>query len=135
MFTNRILCYKRISSGQRSICLSSFVHKKHVNPEEQVIVNKTNQRSTNKKTLSERKMKQKPTVWGVIDVYRFITVEKLASLMKKSVGKHSKGIKILKIERSRSFKLQVIIFKYFRGIAGGAVIFSTDQRYTTIGSN
>lgn len=57
------------------------------NPEDEVLVHKTNQRSTNKKTFLERKIKPKRTVWGVIDVYRFITIEKLASLMKKSIGK------------------------------------------------
>lgn len=77
----------------RSIYVSSLLHKekKHKNPEEEVIVNKTNQRSTNKnkKHILERKIKPKRTVWGVIDIYRFITVEKLASLMEKSVGKCS----------------------------------------------
>lgn len=76
------------SIQKRSIYTTTNVFKKkEKNPEEQPIVHKTNQRSTNKKTIFERKMKTKPTVWGIIDVYRFITVEKLASLMKKSIGK------------------------------------------------
>lgn len=68
--------------------MTSIVHKKErPEPEQEVIVHKTNQRSTNKKkTIFEKKIKQKPTVWGCIDVYRFITVETLASLMKKSIG-------------------------------------------------
>lgn len=78
--------------GYRSIHVSaSYRHKKKTtNPEEEVLVNKTNQRSTNKKTYLEKKIKQKRTVWGVIDVYRFITVEKLASLMKKTIGNKKK---------------------------------------------
>lgn len=95
IFSNRILNLNRITAhGQRSICVSSFLHekKKHVNPEEQVIVHKTNQRSTNKKTLNERKIKQKRTVWGIIDVYRFITVEKLASLMDKNIGEYESKV-------------------------------------------
>lgn len=74
--------------GYRSIYVSTSCRhkKKPTNPEEDVLVNKTNQRSTNKKTYMEKKIKQKRTVWGVIDVYRFITVEKLASLMRKTIG-------------------------------------------------
>lgn len=78
-----------ISIGRRSICINTNLQKKQrTEPEAQVLVNKTNQRSTNKKTLFERKIKQKATVWGVIDVYRFITIEKLASLMNKSDGNY-----------------------------------------------
>lgn len=78
-----------ISIGRRSICINTILQKKQrTEPEAQVLVNKTNQRSTNKKTLFERKIKQKATVWGVIDVYRFITIEKLASLMNKSDGNY-----------------------------------------------
>lgn len=62
--------------------------KKATNPEEEVLQHKTNQRSTNKKTFLEKKIKQKRAVCGVIDVYRFITVEKMASLMKKTIGKN-----------------------------------------------
>lgn len=61
--------------------------KKTANPLEDVLVHKTNQRSTNKKTYLEKKIKQKRTVCGVIDVYRFITIEKMASLMNKTIGK------------------------------------------------
>lgn len=77
-----------ISTQKRSIYTTANVFKKKAtNPEDQVLTHKTNQRSTNKKTQFERKIKAKPTVWGIIDVYRFITVEKLAGLMNKSVGK------------------------------------------------
>lgn len=74
--------------GYRSISVSASCRhkKKTTNPDEEVLVNKTNQRSTNKKTYLAKKIKQKRTVWGVIDVYRFITVGKLASLMKKTIG-------------------------------------------------
>lgn len=74
--------------GYRSIYVSALYRykKKTTNPEDEVLVNKTNQRSTNKKSFLEKKIKQKRTVWGAIDVYRFISVEKLASLMKKSIG-------------------------------------------------
>lgn len=76
------------SIQKRSIYTTTNVFKKkEKNTEELPLVHKTNQRSTNKKTIFERKIKTKPTVWGIIDVYRFITVEKLASLMNKSIGK------------------------------------------------
>lgn len=74
--------------GYRSIFVSaSYRHKKKpTNPDEEVLVNKTNQRSTNKKSYLAKKIKQKRTVLGHIDVYRFITIEKMASLMNKTIG-------------------------------------------------
>lgn len=85
---NRILSYTPILAGHRTICVTSTVQKKKViEPESQVLVHKTSQRTTNKKTLNERKMRPKATVWGVIDVYRGITVVILANLLKKSTGK------------------------------------------------
>lgn len=89
MFANRIWDSIPISVVRRSICLNPIVQKKkELNPEEQLIVHKTNQRSTNKKTFLEKRIKKKPTVWGIVDVYRFITVEKLASVLNKSIGNY-----------------------------------------------
>lgn len=66
--------------------------KNHANPEEQTLVHKTNQRSTNKKPQYEKRAKPKQTVWGIADIYRFITVEALAKKVKKSTGKFNKII-------------------------------------------
>lgn len=74
--------------GHRTICTTWHAQKKKsANPEAEVIVNKTSARNVNKKNAPDRTSKQKTKVWGVIDVYRFITVETLAALMNKSIGK------------------------------------------------
>lgn len=89
ILSNQISYSGLISIGRRSICLNTILQKKErPDPQVEVLVNKRSQRSTNKKTFFEKKMKQKTTVWGIIDVYRFITVGKLASLMNKSIGNH-----------------------------------------------
>lgn len=77
-----------ISIINRSVCISAKLQKKKTPPtQEEVIVNKTNQRtSTNKRSFLEKKIKQKKSVLGTIDVYRFITVECLAALVNKSIG-------------------------------------------------
>lgn len=62
-------------------------NKKTTNPEEEVIKHKTNQRSTNKKAIHLKNLnKPKRTVLGCIDVYRFMTVEALATALNKSIG-------------------------------------------------
>lgn len=81
------MCVTPITIANRSVSITSTIQKKkEANPEEDVLKHKTNQRSTNKKTFFEKKIKAKPTVWGSINVYRFITVEKLASLLNKTIG-------------------------------------------------
>lgn len=80
-----------ISIINRSVCISSKLQKKKAaTTQEEVLVNKTNQRAhTNKKSFLEKKIKQKKSVLGIIDVYRFITVQCLATLVNKSIGDFS----------------------------------------------
>lgn len=78
-----------------------------VNTEEEVLQHKTNQRSTNKKSFFERKIKPKRTVWGIIDVYRFITVETLAAAMNKSIGN------LVNIKNSIDFQMICCFFFLF----------------------
>lgn len=115
-----------LSVSYRSICASSTVYKKHANPEEEVLVHKTSLRSTNKKPELEKRAKAKQTVWGIVDVYRFITIESLAKLLKKSTG----WFNCVNILNVFDVALHFFAFCYFRGIARGSVVLSTSYRYS-----
>lgn len=62
--------------GQKRFINSTLSLFKTSNLEEEVF--------TNKKEKPRRKPKQ--TEWGVIDVYRFITLEQLSSVLEKPLG-------------------------------------------------
>lgn len=58
-------------------------NQKSRNPEEEILSRKKPKKN---KTFIEKKIKQK-SEWGIVDVYRFITLEKFASAMGKTDGK------------------------------------------------
>lgn len=84
MSSNFFVNSSPLSVEKRSVCTTSIVQrdKSSQNPEEEVL--KKSAKTMRNKML--KKKKQKSTVWGIIDVYRFIDVQTLASLMKKSIG-------------------------------------------------
>ncbi|XP_031617973.1 translation initiation factor IF-2, mitochondrial [Contarinia nasturtii] len=66
----------------RSVCTTSMVRKKkNVNPEEEVLV-KSAKTERNKRIVKKR---PKSTVWGVVDIYRGIDIQTLASSMNRSI--------------------------------------------------
>lgn len=76
------------------------------NPEEQTLKHKKTREAAKRKTFFQKKIKQKSTEWGIVDVYRFITLQQLAKLLDKPLGGHLFFYPNALIKRSYIFSLR-----------------------------